>query len=239
MGLFTMTKKVFIPLRQKGQVSAKISVPADFSPGRDPGIILAHGAGNDMENPLLVFLAEGLARAGVLALRFNFPYMDAGRKTPDKSEVLEATWGAAFTFLTNHPLYPPAFIVAAGKSMGGRIASQAAALGRLPVRGLVFYGYPLHPPGHPEKIRDAHLYSLSIPMFFFEGTRDPFCDLKLLETVLKKVKTPWGLEIIEGGDHSYKVPASKGLTIQVVYRKILDKTVEILKSGFFDQESKA
>jgi uncharacterized protein len=234
-----MIKKISIPLRQQDQVSAKISVPVEFTPGRDPGIILAHGAGNDMENPLLVFLAEGLARAGVLALRFNFPYMEAGRTTPDKPEILEATWGAAFTFLTDNPLYRPAFIVAAGKSMGGRIASQAAASGRLPVRGLIFYGYPLHPPGHPEKIRDAHLYSLSIPMFFFEGTRDPFCDLKLLEIVLKKVKSPWGLETIDGGDHSFKVPASKGLTIQSVYRKILDKTVEILQAGFFGKAVKA
>jgi len=234
-----MIKKMSIPLQQLDQVSAKISVPPDFIPGRDPGIILAHGAGNDMENPLLVFLAEGLARAGLLALRFNFPYMDAGRKTPDKPEVLEATWEAAFIFLANHPQYRPAFIVAAGKSMGGRIASQAAASGRLPVRGLVFYGYPLHPPGHPEKIRDAHIYSLSIPMFFFEGTRDPFCDLKLLEIILKKVKSPWGLEIIDGGDHSFEVPKSKGLTIQAVYRKILDKTVEILQTGFFNKAGQA
>ena len=104
-----MIKKVSIPLGQQDQVSAKISVPADFSPGRDPGIILAHGAGNDLENPLLVFLAEGLARAGVLALRFNFPYMEAGRTAPDKPEVLEATWEAAFTFLTHHPSIPPGF----------------------------------------------------------------------------------------------------------------------------------
>jgi predicted alpha/beta-hydrolase family hydrolase len=229
-----MIKKVFIPLGKQVQVSARISIPADFSPGRAPGIILAHGAGNGLENPLLVFLAEGLAREGVLALRFNFPYMEAGRKIPDKPEVLEATWEAVFVFLNHQPQYRPAFIVAAGKSMGGRIASQAAASGRLPVRGLIFYGYPLHPPGHPEKLRDAHLYSLSIPMFFFEGTRDPFCDLKLLEIVLKKVKTPWGLEVIEGGDHSFKVPASKRLTIQAIYQKILDKTVEIIKLGFFD-----
>jgi len=228
-----MIEKVSIPLGQQDQVSAKISIPSDFDPGRAPGIILAHGAGNDMENPLLVFLAEGLARAGILALRFNFPYKDAGRTAPDKPKVLEATWQAVFDFLDRQPQFRPAFIVAAGKSMGGRIASQAAASGRLPVRGLVFYGYPLHPPGHPEKIRDAHLYSLSIPMFFFEGTRDPFCDLKLLEGVLGKIKSPWGLEVIEGGDHSFEVLKSKGLTIQTVYRKILDKTVEILQTGFF------
>ncbi len=192
-----------------------------------------------MENPLLVYLAEGLARAGMLALRFNFPYKDAGRTAPDKPEVLEATWQAAFDFLSRQTRYRPAFIVAAGKSMGGRIASQAAAAGRLPVRGLIFYGYPLHPPGHPEKLRDAHLYSLSIPMFFFEGTRDPFCDLKILEDVLKKVTAPWEWEIIEGGDHSFKVPKSKGLTIQAVYRTILDKTVEILKTGFLDKAGQA
>jgi predicted alpha/beta-hydrolase family hydrolase len=234
-----MTKKVSIPLGRQDQISAKISVPAHFNPGRDPGIILAHGAGNDMENPFLVFLAEGLARAGVLALRFNFPYKDAGRTAPDKPEVLEASWESTFDYLNHQPLYRPAFIVAAGKSMGGRIASQAATSGRLPVRGLVFYGYPLHPPGHPEKIRAAHLYSLSIPMFFFEGTRDPFCDLKLLEGVLEKIKSPWGLEIIDGGDHSFAVPKSKGLTIQTVYRKILDKTVEILQTGFFNKAGQA
>ena len=230
-----MIKRISIPLRPQDQVSAKISIPGDFSPGRDPGIILAHGAGNDLESPLLLFLAEGLARAGVLALRFNFPYMDAGRTAPDKPEVLEAAWQAVFDFLNNHPQYRPAFIVAAGKSMGGRIASQAAASERLPVRGLIFYGYPLHPPGHPEKIRDAHLYSLSIPMFFFEGTRDPFCDLKLLEVVLKKVKSPWGLEVIECGDHSFEVPKSRGMDVQTVYQQILDKTVKIIRSGFFDQ----
>ena len=228
-----MIKKVSIPLGQQGQVSAKISVPADFSPGRNPGIILAHGAGNDLENPLLVFLAEGLAREGVLALRFNFPYMEAGRKIPDKPEVLEATWEAAFTFLTGHPSYRPAFVVAAGKSMGGRIASRAAASGRLPVRGLIFYGYPLHPPGHPEKLRDAHLYSLSIPMFFFEGTRDPFCRLDLLRPVLAKIKAPWKLEIIEGGDHSFEVPKSTGRSREAVYQLILDKTVGLIEGDFF------
>jgi hypothetical protein len=138
-----MIKKVSIRLQKLERVSAKISISADFRPGRAPGIILAHRAGNDMENPLLVYLAEGLARAGIVALRFNFPYKDAGRTAPDKPEILEATWQAAFDFLSHHPQYRPAFIVAAGKSMGGRIASQAAAAGRLPVRGLLFYGYPL------------------------------------------------------------------------------------------------
>jgi len=228
-----MTKKVSIPLGRQDQISAKISVPAHFNPGRDPGIILAHGAGNDMENPFLVFLAEGLARAGVLALRFNFPYKDAGRTAPDKPEVLEASWESTFDYLHHQPLYRPAFIVAAGKSMGGRIASQAATSGRLPVRGLVFYGYPLHPPGHPEKIRAAHLYSLSIPMFFFEGTRDPFCRLDLLRPVLAKIKAPWKLKIIEGGDHSFEVPKSTGRSREAVYQLILDKTVGLIEGDFF------
>ena len=168
------TIKLFIPVPDRDPVTGKLAVPANFKPGRAPGIILAHGAGNDLENPLLAFLAEGLAQNGVLALRFNFPYKEAGRGAPDKPEVLESTWGAVYSFLSNHPRYRPGSIVAAGKSLGGRIASQAVASGRLPVQGLIFYGYPLHPPGHPEKLRDAHLYALSLPMLFFEGTRDPF-----------------------------------------------------------------
>jgi uncharacterized protein len=227
-------EKTSISLLGGEHVSAIIHIPLRFQAGRNSGIILAHGAGNDMETPLLVFLAEGLARSGVLALRFNFPYKQAGRNTPDKPEVLESTWEAACFFLLNHPRYRPAFLLAAGKSMGGRIASQAAASGRLPVQGLIFYGYPLHPPGHPEKLRDAHLVSLSIPMLFFEGTRDPFCDLKLLEAVRKKMKAPGKLEIIEGGNHSFEVPKSRGQNLETIYQTILDKTLGFIESGLFD-----
>lgn len=216
-----------------GTVTGSLSLPKDFQTGRNPGIILAHGAGNDMDNPLLVFLAEGLSRSGILALRFNFPYKEAGRKAPDKPEVLESTWEAVCAFLRNHPRYRPAFILAAGKSLGGRIASQAAAAGRLPIRGLIFFGYPLHPPGHPGKLRDAHLYSLAVPLLFFEGTRDPFCDLRLLQDVLKKIPSPWAMEVIDGGDHSFKVPSSQGRAVEEVYQTILGKTLEAIRTGFF------
>ncbi|MBI5583374.1 MAG: dienelactone hydrolase family protein [Deltaproteobacteria bacterium] len=229
-----MIKTVTIPLPPQDAITGKITLPTDFQAGRNPGLILAHGAGNDSENPLLVFLAEGLARSGVLALRFNFPYKEKGRTAPDRPEVLEAAWEAAFHFLTDHPRYRPAWVLAAGKSMGGRLASQAAASGRLPVRGLIFYGYPLHSPGHPEKLRDAHLYALSIPMVFFAGTRDPFCQLDLLKPVLARVSARWHLEIIEGGDHSFEVPKSTGRNREAVYQGILDKTVELIEGGFFD-----
>jgi predicted alpha/beta-hydrolase family hydrolase len=228
-----MTITVTIPLPPNDSVTGKIALPADFETGRNPGVLLAHGAGNDLENPLLVFLAEGLARSGVLALRFNFPFKEKGRTAPDRPEVLEAAWEAAFRFLTGHPRYQPAWVLAAGKSMGGRLASQAAASGRLAVRGLIFYGYPLHPPGHPEKLRDAQLYALSIPMIFFAGTRDPFCRLDLLKPVLAKISAPWKLEIIEGGDHSFKVPKSTGKNREAVYQLLLDKTLELIGSGFF------
>jgi predicted alpha/beta-hydrolase family hydrolase len=230
-----MIATVTIPTPHSGTVTGKISLPDAIPAGRLPGLILAHGAGNDLENPLLAFLADGLARAGILALRFNFPYKERGGQAPDRPEVLEESWVAAFNFLTGHPRYRPAWVLAAGKSMGGRIASQTAAQGRLPVRGLIFYGYPLHPPGRPEKLRDAHLYSLGIPLLFFEGTRDPFCRLDLLRPVLAKLKAPWKLEVIEGGDHSFDVPKSTGRSREEVYQDILEKTVDLIKSDFFDR----
>jgi predicted alpha/beta-hydrolase family hydrolase len=220
------TKRVTIPITDKEQTSAILSIPEGIAKGT--AIIVAHGAGNDMENQLLAAFSDGLAAAGYPTLRFNFLYKERGRKAPDSPAVLEGTWLAAYRFITESSGLNVDSVVAAGKSMGGRIASQMVASGLLPVTRLIFLGYPLHPANNKEKLRDAHLYKIAVPMLFFAGTRDPLCDLNLLDTVLKRLRHQWELHTIEGGDHSFHVPKSSGLTDEAVFAAIIKKTVEWL-----------
>jgi uncharacterized protein len=216
------TDKVAIPTGEGKEVSGMLSIPDGTV---KKGVILAHGAGNDMNQPMFAFLSEGLAHHGYLTLRFNFFYKDRGKKAPDSPELLYQAWDGAYRFLDEHPVYRPRHIVAAGKSMGGRIASQMVADGRLPVEQLIFLGYPLHAPGKKEKLRDRHLYAIMIPMLFFAGTRDQLCDLDLLRGALSRLKAPWDLEVIEGGDHSFRVPKSIAADEHEIYVRILKKAL--------------
>ncbi len=225
------TQTVSIPIAEDEKVSGVVAVPADYKKAKTVGIILAHGAGNDMENPLIVFLSNGLAEAGFLTLRFNFPYKEKGRKAPDSQKKLVQTWQQVIRFLKTHPEFGTKKIVAAGKSMGGRVASQMAASGELPADCLVLLGYPLHPPGKKDQLRDAHLYALRVPVLFFAGTRDTFCDLDLLHMVLGRMKSDWDLEVIDGGDHSFGVSKTANLTQDEVYAHILQKMVDWLKTS--------
>jgi uncharacterized protein len=118
--------------------------------------------------------------------------------------------------------------VAAGKSMGGRVASQMVADGLLPADRLVFLGYPLHPAGDKEKLRDSHLYRIQVPMLFFAGTRDTLCDMEKLKGVLQKLKAPWQLFVIEGGDHSFHVPKVLHKTEQEIFAQITGKSLDWL-----------
>jgi predicted alpha/beta-hydrolase family hydrolase len=220
---------VTIPVSAAESVSGVLGVPQGFAAGRTAAVLVAHGAGNDMHNALLVHFSEGLCRAGYLSLRFNFPYKEKGQKAPDPQPKLVLTWQAAFDFIKNHPGFSTPRIVAAGKSMGGRVASQMAADGLLPVEALVFLGYPLHAPGKKDQLRDAHLYRIAVPMLFFAGTRDTLCDNELLRKVLSRLDTPQALEIIEGGDHSFALPKSFGIAAEDVYEKIMKKTDRWLK----------
>jgi uncharacterized protein len=216
---------VAIPVSADESVSGVLVVPQGFAAGRTAAVIAAHGAGNDMHNPLLVHFTEGLGRAGYLGLRFNFPYKEKGQKAPDPPEKLIRTWRAAFEFARNHPEFGTPHIVAAGKSMGGRIASQMTADGLLPAAALIFLGYPLHPPVRKDQLRDAHLYRLKIPMLFFAGTRDTLCDLELLKPVLGRLQAPAALEVIEGGDHSFVLPKSAKVTETQIYYGVLARTI--------------
>jgi predicted alpha/beta-hydrolase family hydrolase len=224
------TETIRIPVMGGEQVSAVLSLPeSNLAPG-PVGVILAHGAGNDMNHPLLVSLSQGLAKAGYLSLRFNFLYREKGRKRPDGQNTLEKTWAGVYQFLRDHPRYEPETIVAAGKSMGGRVAAQMVAEGLLPVTHLIFLGYPLHPPGRREKLRDSHFDQIETPMLFFAGTRDSLCDLATLEKVLERLSASWELQIIEGGDHSFRLPKSADRSQEAVYEQILQKTLAWLEA---------
>ena len=179
-----------------GPVSAVRTGPAG-----GPTLVLAHGAGNDMNAPLLAGFADGAATAGVACLRFNFPFTERGRRGPDREPVLREVWRAAFERAgdTGDPAW------AGGKSLGGRIASMMAADGSLDPAGLVFLGYPLHPPGRTDRIRDAHLPDVPVPMLFLQGTADPFARWDLLTATVDRLGGRATLHPIEGGDHSFRV----------------------------------
>jgi len=222
-------KLVTIPVSESASVSGILSIPEVGS--KDTGVVIGHGAGNDMRHPMLQSLAKGLAEAGYIALRFNFLYREMGKKGPDSQDLLYLAWQGAYRFLSDHPEYAPKHILAAGKSMGGRIASQLAAEGMLAVERLIFLGYPLHAPGKKDRLRDGHLYKITAPMLFFAGTRDQFCDLQLLGPVLSRLIAPWELEVIEGADHSFQTPKSYALDPTEIYEQIVCRTIEWLLSG--------
>ncbi len=171
-------------------------------------LVVAHGAGAGMEHPFMSGFTRALNDDGVATLRFNFPYREAGRKFPDRPPVAIAAWRAALAAARIRAPSDREPVWAAGKSFGGRMASMAVAEG-MPAAGLIYLGYPLHPPGKPEKLRDEHLYGLTLPMLFLQGTRDTFATPDLLEDVVSRIGPAAVLEWCQGGDHSFAVAGMK------------------------------
>jgi predicted alpha/beta-hydrolase family hydrolase len=207
-----------ISIDAQARVSALLDLPSE-APTGGHALILAHGAGNDMHAPLLAHVAAGIARLGFPVLRFNFPYKERGAKVPDRAAKLESCWRAVADHLAGHPAVRPRGLFLGGKSLGGRMASYLAAHG-YPCAGLVFLGYPLHPPNRPEKLRAEHLADIACPMLFIQGTRDPFCRLDLLEPILERLPAPTALHRIEGGEHSFKLPKRLGRSEQQVWDEV-------------------
>ena len=197
----------------------------------DTTLILGHGAGANQLSGFMRLFANGLAERGVDVVTFNFLYMEQGRKVPDPGPRLESCYRSVIEAVADHKKLKGNRIVIGGKSMGGRIGSQVAALesagkstGSPPnIAGLVLLGYPLHPPGRPDKMRDAHLKDIRVPVLFVQGSRDAFGSEDELKTAIKKSKLPATLHIVEGGDHSLKVPKSAGLSQSQVYADLMDK----------------
>ena len=170
--------------------------------------VLAHGAGAGMRHPFLEAVSAGLAERGVASLRYQFPYMEAGRKRPDPPGTLEACVRAAL--LKARELAPDLPLIAGGKSLGGRMTSGAAAPGLLPASGLAFLGFPLHAPGKPGTSRADHLAKVDVPLLFLQGSRDDFARLDLITDVCEELGDNATLHVVEDGDHSFAVPKRSG-----------------------------
>jgi len=160
-----------------------------------------------MHTPFIRYFHTELAKRGFLTVRFNFPYMEARRRVPDRREVLEESYRAIVERAKNGNHKQDRLFIG-GKSMGGRIASQIAANG-VDMNGLFFLGYPLHPIGKTDQLRDEHLYKIKKPMLFVSGTRDSFARRDLLEKVVSKIGSNAQIHWIENGDHSFKTPDAK------------------------------
>ena len=188
-----------------GSVEISADVVAPASPWAVAAV--AHGAGAGYRHPFLTGFADALAREGVATLRFNFPYVEAGRRMPGPAAHAIATWAAVHAVLVDRAGRAPVF--AMGKSYGGRMASMAAAEGVIDPAGLIYLGYPLHPPGSPDKARTAHLPDVPQPQLFVEGTNDPFIDphdqLEAAVAACQVAEIAW----IEGGGHSFEVKGRK------------------------------
>jgi predicted alpha/beta-hydrolase family hydrolase len=190
-------------------------------------LVVGHGAGAGQTSPFMVRTAAGLAERGIAAATFDFPYMAAKRKVPDKTEVLERAWLDAIA--SARDAFPGLPLFIGGKSMGGRIASHVAAAGAPGVEGLVFLGYPLHPPGKPDQRRDAHLPAIRQPMLFVQGSRDAFGTADEIRALIGRL-TRATLHEVEGGDHSLKV-SGRGAPKP---DQVLDQVLDTIRDWIFE-----
>jgi len=199
------------------RVSALWLVPSDAR----ALLVLGHGAGAGMTHPFMAALAEGFAERGIATLRYQFPFMERGTRRPDPPRLAQATVRAAADEAARRQPGLPRF--AGGKSFGGRMTSQAQAAEPLAgVRGLVFVGFPLHPPGEPATERAEHLERVAVPMLFLQGTRDALADLALVRQVAERLGTRATLAVLAQADHAFHVPARGGRTDAQVLEELLD-----------------
>jgi predicted alpha/beta-hydrolase family hydrolase len=219
-----MTRKIEIRSGDGESVSALVYA-AKANKRAGITMLLAHGAGANQMSEFMVGFAEGLSARGIDAVTFNFLYTEQGRRAPDRNDKLEACYRAAISAIQKDKTLGSTPLVIGGKSLGGRIASQVAASGTGDVAGLVFLGYPLHPPGKPERLRSEHLSLIRAPMLFIQGSRDPFGTPDELRPIIKSLKAPAVIHAVEGGDHSLKVPKSSHQSQEEVYEAAQDTIV--------------
>ena len=196
--------------------------------------VLAHGAGAGMRHSFLGSIAAALAGRGVATMRYQFPYMEAGKRRPDTPAVAEATVRAV---VSQGALAAPGLpLIAGGKSFGGRMTSSAAASSLPEVRGLAFLGFPLHPPGRPGTRRADHLARVELPMLFLQGTRDQFAQTDLITGVCQRLGGRATLHPVEGADHSFGVLKSSGRTPAAVLEDLADTLVQWVRTQVLRQD---
>jgi predicted alpha/beta-hydrolase family hydrolase len=215
----TARKLKFQISEKAGEVSALLLRPE----GARALLVFAHGAGAGMQHKFMEEVAQKLARRAIATLRYQFPYMEKGNKAPDSEGMLTDTVRAAVAAAKKHA--GDLLLLAGGKSMGGRMTSLAAAKEPLDgVRGLVFFGFPLHAPGRSSAERGKHLAQVTVPMLFLQGSRDSFADLKLLKPLCSRHGKRAELFVIEGGDHSLHMLKSSGRSDDEVLEEVAEKT---------------
>ena len=202
-----------------GTVTA-LRTPAEASPRWT--FVYAPGAGSNIHDPFGAYAARELASHAVTTLRFQFPYMEAKKRGPDRPPVLEATWRAVIETARKDGTR----LVVGGRSMGGRIASQVVAQG-VEADALALFAYPLHPPGKPDQLRDAHLASIKSPALFCSGTNDAFASPDELRAAAKKVKRST-VHVLDRADHGFSVPKSSGRTREDVWAEAVAAMVQWL-----------
>ncbi len=213
----TQIQQLQFKVGDKGKVSALLARPR----GARWLYVVGHGAGSGMRHPFLDAIADRLAKRRIATFRYQFPYMEAGRKRPDPRATLEDTVRAAVKAATRAA--PKLIVIAGGKSMGGRMTSLAASTKAIPqVRGLAFLGFPLHAAHKPGSERGSHLGEVHVPMLFLQGTRDPMADLELMKPMCDKLGYRATLHPVDGGDHSFKLLKRAGRDSGEVFDEICD-----------------
>jgi predicted alpha/beta-hydrolase family hydrolase len=199
----------------------------DADPPASAALILGHGAGAGQQSPFITGFASALAKLGVDVVTFNFLYSEQRRRLPDRAPVLEACYRAVIERVLAEKAAARSALFIGGKSMGGRIATQvAAADSSLAIKGLVLLGYPLRPPGKPDRPRSAHLPLVRRPMLFLQGSRDAFGSADELAPLVRSLTPACTLHTVDGGDHSFKLskkdPAQQAAVHQTLQRTIVD-----------------
>ena len=219
--MMQLAMMIRIAVDERHTVSGLLLVPAEA----DACLVLAHGAGAGMQHPFMASVADGLSARRIATLRYQFPFMEQESRRPDRPALAEATVRAAVASAADAATGLPLF--AGGKSFGGRMTSRAQAAAALPgVRGLIFFGFPLHPAKAPSTERATHLAEIKIPMLFLQGTRDALADFELLKTVVEPLGPSATLAAIDGADHAFHVPARSGRRDADVLDAALDTLAE-------------
>lgn len=192
-------------------------------------VVLAHGAGAGMDHPFMKTMAEKLADKAITVVRFNFPYMDAGKKFPGSPKTNIAAWGDILDEVSAK--YPDLPLFMAGKSYGGRMGSHLLAQEpNRPVKGIIYLGFPLHAPGKDSKDRAAHLGDVKVPQLFLQGTRDKLANIDMMREVVGELSHATLVEI-EDGDHSFKVPRAKGISEVEMNGLLTNRIVKFITRG--------
>ena len=228
-----MPNRFTVPLGDAAEVTA-LAYTDPTAPRVEATLLLAHGAGAGHTSPFMVTFAAGLAARGLDVITFNFLYAEQGRRAPDRGPRLEACYRAVVeSARAGSPEVAARPLLIGGKSMGGRIASQIAAApeddgadveAAADVAGVVALGYPLHPPGRPDKMRDAHLPRIAVPMLVVQGSRDSFGVEDELRPVLGRMPAA-ELYAVEGGDHSFNIRRTSAPPREEIYATVMDKIV--------------